>query len=113
MQELQEDRNFAELMKKSMIKMPFSDFEDTVMRKIEAEVQSRKSILNSIHTSILFFIIGTGVGTAVSLFLPEILSGLSGIPTDRVQLIFQGVFILIVLTQLEKLYKLVKKYSSL
>lgn len=113
MPELPEDTRFAQLMKKSRVKMPFSDFEDNVMRRIEVEVQYKKSILKNINLSLLFFILGTGTGTAVSLFLPELLSAFSGISSERIILIFQAVFILIVLTQLDNLIKLVKKYGSI
>jgi len=107
------DKKLAELMKKSRLEMPFSDFEDKVMYKIKERVKAKKFILKNISLACLFFVLGTGFGTAVCFFLPELISHSIPVSAGKILLTFQAAFVLVVLTQLEYLIKLVRKYGSI
>ncbi|MEM9675847.1 MAG: hypothetical protein AAF992_24870 [Bacteroidota bacterium] len=108
---LHEDEKFRQMMQKSKLTMPFQDFEDRIMQKIEDSTQAKSAVLKDIRISLLFFILGTGYGIAISLFLPEILSGIVGIPVEKVLLVFRVTFVLLVLFLFERLLKLLKKYG--
>lgn len=110
---LPDDDRFAELMKKSSLRMPFSDFDDNVMRRIEAGLKAKESILRNINIAILFFALGTGCGIASVFLLPSLLSYFKNDSPEGIHLAFQAIFVLITLTQLDKLIGLVKKYGNL
>lgn len=63
---LPDDDRFAELMKKSSLRMPFSDFDENVMRRIEADLTAKESILKNINIAIFFS--SWGQGAALHLF---------------------------------------------
>jgi hypothetical protein len=105
-----DDRKFYQLMQKSRLAMPFSDFEDKMMQKIHQEAGYRKSIFQDIKLSTFFFIIGTLFGIMVTLLLPKLDGSFFGISSNALLLPFQVIFIILFLTQLEDLIKLVRNY---
>jgi len=107
------DKRFADLMRKSKLEMPFSDFEANVMQKIEDELSAKASILKDIQVAIIFFVLGTGLGTAASLFLPQVLSTVVGVSATGIGLIFQAIFVVIFLSQLERLISLLRKHRRI
>jgi len=103
------DKAFYQLMQKSKVPMPFSDFEDKMMQKIYQEERYKKSIFQDIKLSTFFFIIGTVFGILVSILLPKLEGSFFGISPDEFLLPFQVIFIILLLTQLESLIKLVRR----
>jgi len=110
---LPDDKSFAELMKKSYLQMPFSDFEDRVMQRIEESEKAKAYVLKNIHLASIFFIVGTGLGIVASLILPQLLGYFIGAPAEGISLAFQASVVLIAITQLDKLIRLVRKHRSL
>lgn len=108
-----QDNTFADLMRKSKLEMPFSDFEDNLMRRIEIETKSQKSIQQDFRLSLLFFLLGTGFGGAACLFLPQVLSSIIEIPALEITWGFQALFVVTFLWQLEKLLYFLRAHRRL
>ena len=105
----EEDQAFYQLMQKSRLTMPFSDFEDKVMRKIHQEARHRQSVFRDIKLSTFFFITGTVFGILLTVLLPKLDSSIFGIAAHQLLLPFQLIFIFLFLTQLEALMKVVRR----
>jgi hypothetical protein len=58
------------------------------MFKIEEGIKAGKSNLKNIDLSLLFFILGTGFGTAVILYLPQLITCSIVIPKEKVSFPF-------------------------
>ena len=108
----EEDQAFYQLMQKSKVDMPFSDFEDKMMRKIHQEVQYRQSIFQDIKISTLFFMMGTVFGIMTTILLPKLDRDFFGIASDDLLLPFQIIFIILFLTHLESLIKLLRSQTK-
>jgi hypothetical protein len=90
-------------MQKSRLEMPYSDFEENVMRRIAFESDYKKSISKNNRLSVLFFLLGTGFGLIINLFLSQSGTALFGISSDKILLFFQAGYILLLAIQLEKI----------
>jgi hypothetical protein len=106
---LPDDKSFAELMKKSYLQMPFSDFEDKVLQRIEEREKAKASILRNIRLAFVFIVAGTGFGIVASLLLPQLFGYYIGTPSEGITLAFQALVVLIAVTQLDKLMRLLRK----
>jgi hypothetical protein len=104
------DRVFSKMMQKSRLEMPYSDFEDNVMRRIEVESKFQRSISKSTQLSVLFFLLGTGFGLMINIFLSQSGTAFFGIYSDKIILFSQAAYILLVVTQLEKILRLTGKF---
>lgn len=104
----EDDREFYQLMQKSNLNMPFSDFEDNMMDRIYQEARHRKFITNNIKLSTFFFIIGTLFGVIITTVLPKLEVNIFGISSNQFMLYFQIIFTILFLTQLESLIKLIR-----
>jgi len=104
------NRTFTQIMKKSKLEMPFSDFDEVVMHRIRREANQTEGFSRDIKLSFFFFLLGTSLGLVINFFLQQLLSTFLGISADNVLLIFQLSFVLLFLTQLESLVKLLKKF---
>jgi len=100
---------FKEIVSKSKLEMPFPDFEDNVMKQIEAKRTSKSPITKDIKLSWIFFVIGSIFGIAISYLLPHMDQSLFGIKIETVTLIFQICFALLLFGQLDNLILFTKK----
>ncbi len=85
--------------------MPYSDFDDNVMRRIEVESKYQRSISKSTNLSVLFFLLGTGFGLLINVFLSQSGTEFFGSYSDKIILFFQAGYILLIVTQLEKVLR--------
>ncbi|WP_316791176.1 hypothetical protein [Pedobacter frigoris] len=97
------------LIKKSLVEAPSTDFDDNLMRCIAIEASKKTSLTNNLKMSILFFVLGTGFGLLVSHLLPMLGKTLLGMDSKSVVLIFQLLYMILILTQLENIIKLFSK----
>lgn len=105
----QEEIYFRELMSKSKIEMPFSDFEDSVMTQIEQKIVRQQGIAKDIKLSWLFFVVGTTFGFIISWILPRIPQRIFGMDPKNLAICFQILFVVLLFTQIEALLRLLKK----
>jgi hypothetical protein len=110
--QLPTDQSFSEMMKMSKLTMPFSDFEERTMARIDKENVLKISVSKYKKLAVLFFIMGTGFGFVITYFLslPEI--NIVGIPSDTILLICRLGYVLLVLTQLNHILKLFSKSGN-
>jgi hypothetical protein len=94
---------FREIMSKSKLKVPFSDFDDKIMSSIEKRHSNKPSISRDIKLSLAFFGIGSTFGILVSIILPGLQESFFGIPLDSFTLPFLVIFTFILVTQLNSL----------
>ncbi|TFF33983.1 hypothetical protein [Mucilaginibacter psychrotolerans] len=106
---LPKDQSFSEMMKKSKLAMPFSDFEERTIALIYKENALKSSTSKYKRLAILFFIMGTGLGFTVTYFLSLPKASIAGIPSDTILLVCRVSYILLILTQLNAILKLFSK----
>ena len=107
-----DDDFFKEVMAQSDLHMPFSDFEEDVMLQIQKEEKRRKSFSKNLVLSWTFFAVGTACGIAISLLLPTINIAVDGITSEQVTVVFQIVFVLFVMLQLESLLTQTTRFEN-
>ena len=95
--QLSNNQSFSEMMQKSKLVMPFSDFEERTMARINQEVILKASFPKYKKLAILFFIIGTGFGCVMMYFLSLPETGIAGIPSDTILLLCHTGYVLLVL----------------
>jgi len=104
------DENFyQEIMAKSKLELPFSDFEDNVMSKIERNVSNKPIIY--VKLSWIFFVVGSMCGIVVSLILPRLHGTFLGLLPNKLTMVFQIAFTLIFFFQIDILINLIRKYK--
>ncbi len=103
---------FSSLMRKGKLEMPFSDFEENTMKRIDAELKYKTSIHRSSRISFIFFVLGTGFGLVVNSMLANADDFIMGISPDTVLIAFQVIFVLTVIVQSENIYKLFTKLKA-
>lgn len=96
-------------MQKTKLEMPFSDFEDTVMFRIHKEVLTEQILSRDRKLSFLFFVLGTIFGLIINFLLQRSQYTFPNISPETTLLIFQLGLVLIVLLQLDKYLRLMKK----
>ena len=92
--------------------MPFSNFEDDTMWKIEQNLRHRKNVFKDLRLSGLFFGLGTGFGLLINTLLLRNQLLPPGFSPGQLVLPFQVLFVLFVLLQLEKIVRLVIKMKT-
>jgi hypothetical protein len=97
---------FSKMMQKSKLEMPYSDFDDRLMQRIEREASLKKTYLNNVNLSLVFFILGTGCGLVLLSSLSKIGTAIFGNDGYTVVLVAQVLFVVLVLTQLQNIIKL-------
>jgi hypothetical protein len=105
----EEEKLLRELMSKSEVKMPFPDFEDKLMERINREAQRSRSFLRDLKLSWFFFLVGTVLGIMITLFLTTLREPIYGIPPQRLLFIAESIFVVLLLTQLDKMIDLTKR----
>lgn len=106
-----EDAIFRELMAKSKLSAPFSDLEDKIMIQLNKNLSAKNSTSKELKMSWVFFIFGTIVGIFISAILPTLKESILGVHLDRFSTLFQIIFTLLFITQLDSLLSFYKKYS--
>ncbi|MEX0646419.1 MAG: hypothetical protein WEA56_07335 [Balneolaceae bacterium] len=109
MKEQYEEDFFKDIMAKSNLKLPFSDFEEAVMMEIKTQDLSRDFYSINIKRSWICFIAGTILGIILSVMLPQFQLSLFGRSSDSLLLVFQLLFTLFVLFSLESLIRNTRK----
>jgi hypothetical protein len=109
MNEEKEDRLIRELMEKSGREMPFADFENKLMEQICKEAVNSRSFLKDVKLSWFFFIVGTCFGLFLSVIAGQINKTILGFPAQRMILLIQVVFVILLLSQFDKLIELTRK----
>lgn len=96
----------SELMQHSRLSIMNDSFEETLMRKVEAESRVLKSITKNRKISLLFFSLGVFLGLIINFSLPKINPSFFGnIDATQVLIYFQIAFVLFILIYVEKLYQ--------
>lgn len=114
MQDHTENNNhFAKLMQKSMLDMPFSDFDEMVMQRITLEVTKQKTLAKDRKLSFLFFILGSCFGLIINTIIHKSNLIFFNISTETFSLIFQTIFVAFFLWQMEKNLPLLKNWTKL
>jgi hypothetical protein len=105
----QEEIYFRELISKSKLEMPFSDFEDNVMTQIERKIVHQQGVAKDIKLSWLFFVVGTTFGLMISWILPRIPQKILGMDPKNLAICFQIILVVLIFTQIEALLGFFKK----
>jgi hypothetical protein len=106
------DQSFSEMMKKSRLAMPFSDFEERTIARIHRENILKGSTSKYKKLALLFFIMGTGFGFATTYFLSLPKTSIVGIPSDTILLVCRLSYVFLILTQLNSILKLFSKSGN-
>ena len=104
-----DDNFFKEIMSESKLELPFLDFEDNVMFKIENKILHQSSFSKESKLSWFFFIAGSVFGIVISLTLPQMHKSILGFQPDKFVIIFQVVFALLFFIQIDMLTKSFKR----
>jgi len=107
-----EDKLFRELMGKSVGQMPFSDFEEKLMSKIYKEESASRSFLKNIKLSWFFFIVGALFGISLCLVVGQMNETIFGLPLQRLLLFAESVFVVLLVSQFDQLFRLTKRARS-
>jgi hypothetical protein len=107
-----QDKFIQELMNKSQRKMPFDDFEERMMQQIHKEAKTSRTFLKDIKLSWFFFTIGTIFGLVLNVLVAEMNTTIFGIPSQRLLLIVQVLFVMLLLFQIDRLIGLTKKSQT-
>lgn len=105
----EEDRLIRELMGKSGREMPFADFENKLMEQICKEAVNSHSFLKDVKLSWFFFIVGSCFGIFLSMIAGQINETILGFPSQRIILLVQIVFVILLLSQFDRLIELTRK----
>lgn len=106
---LPSDHIFSRLLKHSRLEMPFSDFEERTMARIKKESLAKSSLTRHKNLAVLFFILGTGFGFALTFYLSLPETNIAGIPSDTLLLLCRAAYVFVVLTQLNSITGLFSK----
>jgi len=98
-----------EIMSKSKLQVPTSDFKDKVMRQVEMRRLQKDSASRDIKLSWIFFVTGSFFGIIISLILPFSGYSFAGIGVSKLTLPFQILFVLIFMTHLNNLLDFYKE----
>lgn len=104
-----EEELIKNLMSKSKLEIPFSDFENNVMAEIENSQIRQSTISKDVKLSWVFFVIGSVFGITISILLPLLDEPLFGIRSEVIAIIFQLTFVALFFSRLEDFFKIIKK----
>lgn len=107
-----DDDFFREIMSKSSLDMPFSDFEDNVMVQIETKVLNQNALPKELKLSWIFFIVGSVFGIVFSAFLAQLREPIFGIQPVNLTILFAILFASILFTQIDTLIKFSRRINS-
>ncbi|MGQ8336774.1 hypothetical protein ACUNWD_09505 [Sunxiuqinia sp. A32] len=98
-----EEKVVGKLMQKSLVEMPFRDFEDRLMAKIVDEKQRQKSVSNTIRIAWIFFCLGLFFGLLITSLVANLEQLIIGIPAKKLAFGLQIGIAVILLLQFDKL----------
>ena len=104
-----EEKLIRELMEKSRREMPFVDFENKLMEQIHMEADRSRSFLKDVKLSWFFFIIGSCFGLFLSVIAGQTKEIILGFPAQQIILVAQVVFVVLLLSQFDKLIELTRR----
>lgn len=93
-------------------KMPFTDFEDKVMRQVHQEAKHRASVFKDLKISFVFFILGTVFGVVFTLLLPKLDWTFYKISTQDLVLPIFFILTIIFIICFENFVRLLKEYKN-
>jgi hypothetical protein len=108
----EEETFFTELMSRSKLNVPFSDFDDKVMELIELGQMKKRNTQKEIKLSWIFFLTGSVFGIFISIALPMFQESFMGINIDRFIIPFQIIFVLLFVSQINNLLAYYKKTTK-
>lgn len=111
MKKSSEDKFFKDLMAGSRLKLPFPDFEDEVMMKIEENIEHRERRSVNLRLSWIFFILGSLFGVVLTFLLPAVLPPLFGLSPENLAQIIQILIVVLILTQLDELLRFTREFK--
>lgn len=107
------DENFfKEIMSKSRLDLPFSDFEDNVMMQIETKVLHQNKWSKELRLSWIFFFVGSVFGIILSIFISKLHEPIFGVQPANLTLFFSIVFAAVLFTQIDTLIKFSRRLNS-
>jgi hypothetical protein len=83
------------------------------MQQIHKEANTSRSFLKDIKLSWFFFTIGTIFGLVLNILVAEMNTTIFGIPSQRLLLIVQVLFVMLLLSQFDRLIGLTKNTKQL
>ena len=112
MEENSSDKIMKEILEKAASEMPFPDFEDELMSKInELEVEEKavqEGYRRGVAFSWVFFVVGIISGVVLTQLIPQLEIPLPGVDSGVVLMVFQVGFILFILLHFEKLVSMTR-----
>lgn len=106
------DDELYTIMKKGKRTMPFDEFEDAVMDKIYYEYAHARVVSNKLRLSLIFFIIGTVSGIALTLFFLAFGGPVFGIEPKTFALLILFMITVAGIMGLDNFLRLIRKYSQ-
>lgn len=110
--QLKKEVLLSQLMQKSGLEMPFADFEDTLMKRIEKISIESSPVSHDQKWSFIFFILGTCLGLLLNSLLEFSQLRSSIVFADTIVLVFQAIFVLLFLSQFEKHLSFIKQWMK-
>ena len=102
------EKDLDTLLSQSILEMPFSDFEDSVMQIIEEKSIRKSSISKELKLSRFFFILGSLFGITISILLSQLEEPIFNMSPKVMAFIFQITFATLFFTQIETYLKVKK-----
>jgi len=101
-----EEEFFKDLISKSKLEMPSPGFEEQVMMHIKSEnIYQQQPVPRGIKWSWVFMVLIIVLGITTSLMITQLQTFIFGVPSHSVKTVFDLVFIVFVLLQLDTLIK--------
>jgi len=101
------DKILKEILAKASSEMPFPDFEDELMSKINEQEVEEKAVQEGYRRGVafswVFFVVGIISGVVLTQLIPQLEIPLPGVDSGVVLMVFQVGFILFILLHFEKL----------
>ncbi|HEY0667635.1 MAG TPA: hypothetical protein VGD22_05635 [Sphingobacteriaceae bacterium] len=103
--------SLRDLMKESLLEMPFSDFESRTMRFILIEAGSRASAAKDKKLSSIFFVLGNVSGLLIALLLLNTNVAVEGLSPYLIRLFCQGSIALLTILLCNSLLNKMNKHK--
>ena len=91
----------SKMIRRAKLEMPFSDFEDIVMERIEKESVQSRVFSRDRRLSMFFFLLGTTLGMVLNSILQKAEYSFLGMSSELTHSLFQFAFVLVFLLILE------------
>src|SRR6056297_91730 len=112
MEENSNEEIMKEILEKAASEMPFPDFEDELMSKINEQEVEEKAVQEGYRRGVafswVFFVVGIISGVVLTQLIPQLEIPLPGVDSGIVLMVFQVGFILFILLHFEKLMSMTR-----